>query len=76
MKISSKWNEILKPFEEYEEELFISLEKFMDEDFYFKYDFGINELVYEPGDSIFELFKSDILKIYLNYKFFHHTENM
>ena len=28
----------------------------------FKYDFGINDLVYEPGMSIFELFKSDIFK--------------
>ena len=61
MKISSKWNEILKLFEKYEEGVSISLEKFMDEA-KFKYNFGINDLVYEPGMSIFELFKSDIFK--------------
>ena len=61
MKISSKWNEILKLFEDYEEGSSKSLEKFMDEA-KFKYDFGINEFVYKPGDSIFELFKLDIFK--------------
>ena len=56
-------------FEKIEEGSTIQLEKFMKEA-EFKYNFGMNKLVYEPGVSVIELFKSEIFKNIFNLQMF------
>ena len=56
MSISTEWKSILDLFETIELGSSEKLEKFMDEAA-FKYDFGINKLVYEPGLSLSEICK-------------------
>ena len=69
LKIPANWDEILVLFEKVEEGSSIQLEKFMKEA-EFKYNFGMNKLVYEPGVSVIELFKSEIFKNILNLQMF------
>ena len=54
MKLSSEWSEVLEMFENFEKGSSNKLEEFMKEA-EFKYDFGINKLVYEPGLSLSEV---------------------
>ena len=67
--LPSDWESILTLFDEIEEGSSVKLKSFMD-DAEFKYNFGINKLVYEPGISITELFKKDILKNLLKLNLF------
>tara|TARA_B100000902_G_scaffold395993_2_gene455861 strand:- start:57309 stop:58781 length:1473 start_codon:yes stop_codon:yes gene_type:complete len=60
ISIPSKWSGVIDLFERIEKGSSKNLELFMKEAA-FKYDFGINKLVYEPGLSIKEVFKKDIL---------------
>ena len=69
LKIPANWDEILVLFEKIEEGSTIQLEKFMKEA-EFKYNFGMNKLVYEPGVSVIELFKSEIFKNFFNLQMF------
>ena len=59
IKIDANWNSICKLFESLEKGSSQKLNKFMKEA-EFKYDFGINKLVYEPGLSLLELAKPEI----------------
>jgi phytoene desaturase len=61
LSVPANWSSILSLFEEKEKGSAKKLEKFMDEAA-FKYDFGINKLVYEPGLSLKEVCKKDIFK--------------
>ena len=73
LSIPANWSSILSLFEEKEKGSAKKLEKFMAEAA-FKYDFGINKLVYEPGLSIKEVCKKDIfsnlfkLQIFTSYR--------
>ena len=60
LKLSSNWNEVLALFESYEPGSSKKLLSFMDEA-EFKYNFGINKLVYEPGISLKEVCTSEII---------------
>ena len=42
----------------------------------FKYDFGVNKLVYEPGLSIKEVCKKDIFSNLFKLQILHLTESM
>ena len=59
LQIDAKWESICKLFESIEKGSSDKLNKFMKEA-EFKYDFGINKLVYEPGLSLLELAKPEI----------------
>lgn len=59
MRIDAKWESICDLFESIEQGSSDQLNKFMKEA-EFKYDFGINKLVYEPGLSLLELAKPEI----------------
>jgi len=60
LKLSSDWNEVLALFESYEPGSSKNLLSFMEEA-EFKYNFGINKLVYEPGISLKEVCTSEII---------------
>ena len=60
LKLSSNWNEVLALFESYEPGSSKKLLSFMEEA-EFKYNFGINKLVYEPGISLKEVCTSEII---------------
>ena len=61
LSIPSSWESVCKLFESLEKGSSIKLEKFMKEA-EFKYDFGINNLVYQPGLSLTEVCSYDIFK--------------
>ncbi len=69
MAIPADWPSILTLFEEKERGSSQKLEKFMAEAA-FKYDFGINKLVYEPGLSIKEVCKKEIFSNIFNLQIF------
>ena len=84
MSIPADWQSILNLFDEIESGSSKKLEKFMNEAAY-KYDFGINKLVYEPGLSIKEICKKELiinvfkLQVFTSYrkhiaKFFKHPK--
>ena len=60
LKLSSNWNEVLALFESYEPGSSKKLILFIEEA-NFKYNFGINKLVYEPGVSLKEVCTSEII---------------
>ena len=60
LKLSSNWNEVLALFESYEPGSSKKLLSFMEEA-EFKYNFGINKLVYEPGVSLKEVCTPEIV---------------
>ena len=60
LKLSSDWKEVLALFESYEPGSSKNLLSFMEEA-EFKYNFGINKLVYEPGISLKEVCTSEII---------------
>ncbi len=60
MPIPADWNSILRLFENIEKGSSLKLETFMEEAA-FKYEIGVNKLVYEPGLSIKEVCKKEIL---------------
>ena len=60
MPIPADWQSILNLFDDIEPGSSQELEKFMNEAAY-KYDFGVNKLVYEPGLSIKEICKKELL---------------
>ena len=60
LKLSSNWNEVLELFETYEPGSSKKLILFIEEA-NFKYNFGINKLVYEPGVSLKEVCTSEII---------------
>ena len=84
MPIPADWNSICNIFERLETGSASKLNEFMKEAA-FKYDFGINKLVYEPGLSLSEVFKVEIfsnlfkLQMFSSYrdhvaKFFKHPD--
>ena len=60
LKLSSDWKEVLALFESYEPGSSKNLLSFMEEA-EFKYNFGINRLVYEPGISLKEVCTPEII---------------
>ncbi len=60
LKLSCNWDEVLQLFEKYEPGSSKKLITFMEEA-EFKYNFGINKLVYEPGVSLKEVCTSEII---------------
>ena len=60
MSIPADWQSIQELFEEFEKGSGEKLELFMKEAA-FKYDFGVNKLVYEPGLSLKEVCKKEII---------------
>ena len=60
LKLSSDWKEVLALFESYEPGSSKKLLSFMEEA-EFKYNFGINRLVYEPGISLKEVCTPEII---------------
>jgi len=60
LKLSSDWKEVLALFESYEPGSSKKLISFMEES-EFKYNFGINRLVYEPGISLKEVCTLEII---------------
>jgi len=60
LKLSSDWDKVLALFEQYEPGSSKNLNTFIKEAA-FKYDFGINKLVYEPGMSLKEVCKPEII---------------
>jgi len=60
MKIDANWDSICELFESFEKGSADQLNKFMKEA-EFKYDFGINKMVYQPGLSLMELVKPEIV---------------
>lgn len=69
MPIPANWYSLLSLFEEKEKGSSKKLEKFMAEAA-FKYDFGINKLVYEPGLSIKEICKKDFFSNFFKLQIF------
>ena len=73
LKLSADWSSIRDLFESYEEGSSKNLEAFMREAEY-KYDFGINQLVYEPGLSLKEICKPELftnvfkLQVFTSYR--------
>ena len=61
ISIPENWEELCELFEQIEKGSSKNLEKFMKGAKY-KYDIGVNHLVYQPGLSIFELFRADLFK--------------
>ena len=61
ISIPESWDKICELFENIEEGSSKQLVKFMKGAKY-KYDIGVNHLVYQPGLSILELFRIDLLK--------------
>ena len=59
LELSADWSSVRELFESYEEGSSKNLEAFMREAEY-KYDFGINQLVYEPGLSLKEICKPEL----------------
>lgn len=59
--LPSDFQEILNLFESLETGSSVNLEKFLDEAKY-KYQVGINQLVYQPGISLMEYIKPEVLK--------------
>lgn len=60
MRIDANWDSICDLFESFEKGSADKLNKFMKEA-EFKYDFGINKMVYQPGLSLLELAKPEIV---------------
>jgi phytoene desaturase len=60
MRIDANWDSICELFESVEKGSADKLHKFMKEA-EFKYDFGINKMVYQPGLSLLELVKPEIV---------------
>jgi len=60
LKLSSDWKDVLALFESYEPGSSKKLISFMEEA-EFKYNFGINKLVYEPGISLKEVCTPEII---------------
>ena len=73
LQLSSDWSSVCELFESFEKGSSKKLEKFMEEA-EFKYDFGINQLVYEPGLSIMEVCKPKLfanvfkLQVFTSYR--------
>ncbi|MEC8610654.1 MAG: phytoene desaturase family protein [Bacteroidota bacterium] len=73
MEISSDWDAVCELFEHFEKGSSSKLNAFMKEAEY-KYDIGINQLVYEPGLSLIEVCKSEIflnvfkLQVFTSYR--------
>lgn len=73
MEISSDWDAICELFERFEKGSSSKLNAFMKEAQY-KYDIGINQLVYEPGLSLAEVCKPEIflnvfkLQVFTSYR--------
>ena len=73
MEISSDWDAICELFEQFEKGSSSKLNAFMKEAQY-KYDIGINQLVYEPGLSLAEVCKPEIflnvfkLQVFTSYR--------
>ena len=73
MKLSADWSEVCEMFENFEKGSSKKLEEFMKEA-EFKYDFGINQLVYEPGLSLSEVCKPELftnvfkLQVFTSYR--------
>ncbi|KAA3648877.1 MAG: phytoene desaturase [Bacteroidetes bacterium] len=61
LKIPGEYQELLQLFEDIESGAADKLEKFMSEAKY-KYEVGVNDLVYQPGLSILELLRPDLMK--------------
>ncbi len=61
LKVPNNWNNLLSLFESIEVGAADKLQQFMKEAEY-KYDVGINKLVYQPGLSITELLKPELIK--------------
>ncbi len=60
MKVGSDWNDILDLFESYEKGSADKLNKFIN-DAEFKYNISMKSLIYQPGISLLELLKKDII---------------
>ena len=60
MRIDANWDSICELFKSFEKGSADKLHKFMKEA-EFKYDFGINKMVYQPGLSLLELVKPEIV---------------
>ncbi|MBA3680081.1 MAG: phytoene desaturase [Bacteroidetes bacterium] len=69
VKVPATWSELLELFEKHETGAAVKLEKFMAEAAY-KYDVGINELIYQPGLSWSELITPSTLKGVLRLQLF------
>lgn len=73
MEISSNWDDVCELFEYFEKGSADKLNAFMKEAEY-KYDIGINQLVYEPGLSLSEVCKPEIflnvfkLQVFTSYR--------
>jgi len=61
LDIPSNWEELLEMFENLEKGAGLSLKKFMDEA-KFKYDKSMQDLIYSPGESVFEFARLDIIR--------------
>ena len=70
MSIPSDWQSIQELFEEFEKGSGEKLDLFMKEAA-FKYDFGVNKLVYEPGLSLKEVCKKEIITNVFKLQVFH-----
>ncbi|MES2567868.1 MAG: phytoene desaturase family protein [Bacteroidota bacterium] len=69
IKVPENWDDLLHLFEEHETGAADKLKKFMKEAAY-KYDVGMNNLVYQPGLSIFELITPVTIKGVLRLQLF------
>ena len=71
ISIPENWEELCELFEQIEKGSSKNLEKFMKGAKY-KYDIGVNHLVYQPGLSIFELSEQTYLRVCLKWMSFLH----
>jgi phytoene desaturase len=69
IKVPANWEELLSLFEKYETGGADKLKKFMVEAAY-KYEVGINNLIYKPGLSLTELINADTIKGVLRLQIF------
>jgi len=73
IQLSSDWNSVCRLFDSFEKGASKKLNAFMKEAEY-KYDFGINQLVYEPGLSFKEVCKTELfvnifrLQVFTSYR--------
>ncbi|MEO6304736.1 MAG: phytoene desaturase family protein [Bacteroidia bacterium] len=69
IKVPENWDELLELFEKHEQGAAAKLKKFMEEAAY-KYDVGINNLIYQPGLSLGELITPATIKGLLRLQLF------
>lgn len=69
IKVPADWNELLELFEQHEKGAADKLKKFMTEAAY-KYEVGINNLIYQPGLSVTELINPATIKGFLRLQLF------